>query len=74
MKDKYISKNQLLEALNREWHFRYYLYPEGELLEDYPKRCLRGEGFLNAIRLVKGVKKKKTKKVVSKRESAKNKK
>lgn len=50
--DVSISKNQILEALHREWHFKYHLYPEGESHEDYPKRCLRGEGFLNAMKVI----------------------
>lgn len=50
--DVSISKNQLLKTLYREWYFKYHLYPEGESQEDYPKRCLRGEGFLNAMKVI----------------------
>ena len=50
--DVSISKNQLLERLNIEFYFKYHQYPEGEAQEDYPKRCLKGEGFLNAIKVV----------------------
>lgn len=50
--DVSISKNQLLETLHREWYFKYHLCTEGESQEDYQKRCLRGEGFLNAMKVI----------------------
>lgn len=53
--DVSISRTQLLEALHREWYFKYYLCPEGESQEGYLKRCLIGEGFLNAMKVIAGL-------------------
>jgi hypothetical protein len=52
-----INKNKLLKELHTDFHYKYYLYPEGEEEVDYKKRCLIGQGFLNAIIVVDNYKK-----------------
>lgn len=52
-----IDKNKLLKQLHTDFHYKYYLYPEGEEEGDYKKRCLIGQGFLNAIKVIDNIKK-----------------
>lgn len=52
-----IDKNKLLKQLHKDFHYKYYLYPEGEEEGDYKKRCLIGQGFLNAIKVIDNIKK-----------------
>ena len=52
-----IDKNKLLKQLHTDFHYKYYLYPEGEEECDYKKRCLIGQGFLNAIKVIDNIKK-----------------
>jgi hypothetical protein len=46
------NNSQLLEILEGVYNLEYRLYPEGESPDDYPVRVLRGQGFLNAIKVV----------------------
>jgi len=43
----------LIMLLEANFHFRYIQYPEGENPDDYPKRVLRGEGFADALKIVR---------------------
>lgn len=47
-----INKEQLLKELEHVWKVKYWQCGEGEVREDYPKRVLMGEGFLDAIKFI----------------------
>lgn len=49
----YLSRNYVYFTLQREWHYKYYLCPEGETQEEYDKRKLRAEGFRHAMDVIK---------------------
>jgi hypothetical protein len=51
-KDITINKERLLKELEHVWKCKYWQCGEGEIREDYPKRVLMGEGFLDAIRFI----------------------
>lgn len=43
----------LIMLLEANHNLRYVEYPEGEDPADYPKRVLKGEGFADALRIVR---------------------
>ena len=43
----------LIMLLKANYNLRYVQYPEGEDPADYPKRVLKGEGFADALKIVK---------------------
>ena len=43
----------LIMLLEAKFNLRYIQYPEREDPEDYPKRVLRGEGFADALKIIR---------------------
>jgi DNA-directed RNA polymerase subunit M/transcription elongation factor TFIIS len=44
-----LLRSELIKSLKMHFHFKYELCPEKETPEDYNKRCLKGQGFIDAI-------------------------
>ena len=53
LKDPDRKAIDLIMLLEANFNLRYLQYPEGENPEDYPKRVLKGEGFADALRIVR---------------------